>query len=331
MTATTDDEFALLAENAADAGLAWHGRPAVARVDRRLDDGRVMSSILWGDDPELVFLHGGGQNAHTWDTVVLAMGRSALAVDLPGHGRSDRPPEPPNGTFDPAQLAADVVPVVRELAPRARLVTGMSLGGLTAIVLASRTPELVPRLAVVDVMPGVSLTKASTQAGRQDRGPAPESYASQEEMVAEVVAGDPDRSESSMRRGVHHNSCQLPNGRWVWRGDRHRRDDEGYALAADGSRVVPGTPLEVPGTKELDRDAPLYPELWDDVSALTMPTLLVLGSRSGACDAQDCEELLRRQPTARVVTVDGAGHRVQGDRPIELAALLEELLTQTAG
>ena len=49
------------------------------------------SAIVWGDgDPEVVFLHGGGQNAHTWDSVVLALGRPALAIDLPGHGRSDR-------------------------------------------------------------------------------------------------------------------------------------------------------------------------------------------------------------------------------------------------
>ncbi len=36
----------------------------------------------------MVFLHGGGQNAHTWDTVILGLGVPALAIDLPGHGRS---------------------------------------------------------------------------------------------------------------------------------------------------------------------------------------------------------------------------------------------------
>ena len=38
-----------------------------------------MSALLWGiDSPEIVFVHGGAQNAHTWDTVALALGRSAV-------------------------------------------------------------------------------------------------------------------------------------------------------------------------------------------------------------------------------------------------------------
>jgi hypothetical protein len=39
-------------------------------------------------------------------------------------------------------------------------------------------------------------------------------------------------------------------------------------------------------------------------------------------DDQDVAELLRRQPTAQVVGVEGAGHSIQGDRPLELAGIL---------
>jgi pimeloyl-ACP methyl ester carboxylesterase len=35
---------------------------------------------------DLVLLHGGGLNAHTWDVFALAAKRPLLAVDLPGHG-----------------------------------------------------------------------------------------------------------------------------------------------------------------------------------------------------------------------------------------------------
>jgi pimeloyl-ACP methyl ester carboxylesterase len=38
-------------------------------------------------------------------------------------------------------------------------------------------------------------------------------------------------------------------------------------------------------------------------------------------------ELLRRQPDARVVVVEGAGHSIQGDRPVEVVALLQAELT----
>ncbi|MGD9796736.1 MAG: alpha/beta fold hydrolase [Acidimicrobiia bacterium] len=317
-------EFSMLADNVEDAGLPWRGAPRVERRDTSLADGRVVSSIVWGADPQLVFFHGGGQNAHTWDTVVLAMGLDALAVDLPGHGHSPRDPAAEAAIYDPVALADDVAGVVRSLAPNARLVTGMSLGGLVSIVLAARHPDLVERVAVVDVTPGVTLAKASTMGPAA--GPAPESWATLDEIVERTVGADPARVPRSLRRGVIHNTRQLPNGRWVWRHDRHRRDDEGYALGADGSRVEPGSPLELPGTANRDPDAFLYPELWDDVSAIAAPILLVLGSRSGVVDEADTAELLRRRPGARVVTVDDAGHRVQGDKPVELAAVLADFL-----
>jgi pimeloyl-ACP methyl ester carboxylesterase len=46
---------------------------------------------------------------------------------------------------------------------------------------------------------------------------------------------------------------------------------------------------------------------------------------------EDVAELLRRQPTAQVVGVEGAGHSIQGDRPRELAAILSNFLFPDAG
>ena len=88
-----------------------------------------------------MLIHGGAQNAHTWDTVALALGRPLLAPDLPGHGHSDSP-APGVGTA-PSANAADLAPVVERWAPDAALVVGMSLGGLTAIALAAARPDLV--------------------------------------------------------------------------------------------------------------------------------------------------------------------------------------------
>src|ERR1700728_634194 len=262
------DEFDMLADNATDAGLPWTEPPEVARRQVEMPGGRVVSAIVWGARPEVVFLHGGGQNAHTWDTVVLAMGTDALAVDLARHGHSDRAPGP-QVIYDPVALADDVVTVWGSLAPKARAVVGMSLGGLVAVVLASRHRELVSRVAVIDVMPGVTQAKAATMG--PPRGPAPESFATLEEIVERTVATDPARAPSSLRRGVIHNTKRLPNGRWVWRHDRLRRDAEGYALDDKGDRVDPGSPQEVPGVRDLDPDEPLYPALWDDVATIDAP------------------------------------------------------------
>ncbi|HLI38575.1 MAG TPA: hypothetical protein VKV80_14720 [Streptosporangiaceae bacterium] len=52
-----------------------------------MDRGRWLSALVWQDaDPQLVLLPSGSLNAHTWDTVVTALGRPLAVIDLPGHG-----------------------------------------------------------------------------------------------------------------------------------------------------------------------------------------------------------------------------------------------------
>src|ERR1700678_834123 len=88
------DEFGMFQENAAEYGLPYDGPPVVRRVSVEVAPGRALSALVWQDaEPELVLVHGGSQNAHTWDTVALALGRPLVAIDLPGHGHSDGPGE----------------------------------------------------------------------------------------------------------------------------------------------------------------------------------------------------------------------------------------------
>ena len=49
---------------------------------------------------------------------------------------------------------------------------------------------------------------------------------------------------------------------------------------------------------------------------------MVRGGVSPVVDDEDIAELQKRCAQAEVVVVDGAGHSVQGDRPVELANLL---------
>ena len=104
------DEFAYFRENAEEVGLEWSGPPVVERVEVSVSGSRVVSALRWGTDPiEVVLLHGTAQNAHTWDTVLLALGRPALAIDLPGHGHSGWRDD---FGYRPHQLADDVAVAV---------------------------------------------------------------------------------------------------------------------------------------------------------------------------------------------------------------------------
>jgi pimeloyl-ACP methyl ester carboxylesterase len=292
------DEFSYFHENAEEYGLPFAGPPTVRREFVDLGDGRRLSALVWGDDdPHLVFLHGGAQNAHTWDTVALALDRPMACVDLPGHGHSDGYRA---GAMDLRANAEDVAIAVRALATHAAAVIGMSLGGMTAIALAASHPELVRALVLVDVTPGATVEKASPIIAFVD---GPESFESFDDLLERTILFNPTRSVASLRRGILHNAVQQDDGSWVWRHARHR-------------------PVEY-----VSDVAGQFRGLWDAISDLEVPLMLARGMRDqSVVDDADEAELLRRCPRARVEHVAEAGHSLQGDTPLELAALIDDFV-----
>src|SRR2546423_3217937 len=137
-----------------------HLSAAVRRTELRQRDDDVLSVVVWGDaTPELVLLHGGGQNAHTWDGVALALGRPLVAIDLPGHGRSSHRVDRDYWPWRNADVVADAISRLTDQP----VVVGMSLGGLTAIRLAATRPDLLRALVIVDVTPSVHEVEMTTE------------------------------------------------------------------------------------------------------------------------------------------------------------------------
>ena len=137
----------------------------------------------------------------------------------------------------------------------------------------------------------------------------PQAFPDFEQLLARTMEHNPTRSESSLRRGILHNAHQLPDGSWQWRYDRtHGRLNE----SAQGKDFG-------------------FTELWDDVSRINQPTMLLYGEvRLGAVVwDDDLVEFRKRMPNARVEFVEGAGHSLQGDQPVELARLLNDFIATT--
>jgi pimeloyl-ACP methyl ester carboxylesterase len=307
------DEFGLFHENAEEFGLPYDGPPTVRRESVALPDGRKISALVWGtDDPEYVFLHGGAQNAHTWDTVAMAIDRPLVAIDLPGHGHSDGPNEATGGQIAPESLAGDVAVAIRKLAPNARGVIGMSLGGLTTIALTAIAPELVRSVVLVDVTPGVDGEKSKVIA---DFINGPESFPNFDELLARTIQYNPTRTESSLRRGILHNALQREDGSWVWRYARFRTPP---AEATEGANDAP---------TDSTANFPRFSVLWDTVAEIKVPVMLARGMREqSVVDDADEAKLLEILPDTRVEHVEEAGHSLQGDTPIEFAQLVVDFV-----
>jgi esterase len=279
-------------------------RDPVVRREIDVGESQRVSLLAWREgDPLAVLLHGRGQNAHTWTAVARTWSVPLIAVDHPGHGHSDWRDD---HDYGPVQAAKAIAVVVREFAPNAEIVVGMSLGGLTLIRLAETHPELVRRAVVVDSTPASrdgrpGLTREQQGAVALLGGPTV--FDTFEEMftaAAEVVT---NRPLESLRRGVERNSKQLDDGRWTWRYDPQRpagRDAQAESLA-----------------------------LWDDLEAVRAPMMLVRSGRSGRVKPEDVAEFRRRQPTVRVEVVEEAGHSIQSDQPEQLTALLAGFVSST--
>jgi pimeloyl-ACP methyl ester carboxylesterase len=287
------DEFSFFHENCEEWGLDVP-IPAVTRVSFEIANNRHLSGLQWGDThPEAVLVHGGAQNAHTFDTVAIALQVSLLALDLPGHGHSD---PSPYGLSAPHHHGKDISLVVERLGQRTPLV-GMSLGGLTSIVVASLVPEYVSHLVLIDITPGVTKSKAQHIT---DFVHGPKTFASLDELLERTIAFNPTRSVSSLRRGILHNALQRDDGSWVWRHQQH----------------APGTLTAEPVS-----------DLWDTLERLPMPITLIRGMSTGSVvDDDDVAELLRRRNDSVVHEVANAGHSIQGDAPIELARILRSII-----
>lgn len=103
-----------------------------------------------GHEVPVALVHGMGGDSRTWDGFAKRLarqGRSVIAVDLRGHGRSARAE-----SYQFSELAHDVIGLCDYLGIEQLDLVGHSLGGVTSSLVAQGRPKLVRRL-VLEEMP----------------------------------------------------------------------------------------------------------------------------------------------------------------------------------
>lgn len=105
-----------------------------------------------GSGHPVLLIHGVGARQDNWDGVATALSQNFTVVryDLRGHGDSSKVP----GPYSLDTFANDATALLDDLGITRAHVAGHSLGGMIAIMLASRYPQRVDRLAVLSAPAG---------------------------------------------------------------------------------------------------------------------------------------------------------------------------------
>ncbi len=245
---------------------------SIEEIETVVDGVRVVCLRVKGEGTPTVYCHGNPTHSGDW-LPFLARGGSAIAIDMPGWGRSDRP-DPARFDYSMYGLAAFLERCLDRLGVERHKLVVHDWGSL-ALIGAQRRPELVEKLAIINAVPllpgyrwhwiarlwrrrrlgellNATTTKRSLalllRQARGDRGAMPPEFVdliwdhwdagTQAATLALYRHADPERLATA---GVHLGRLTCPS-LVVW-GDRDPYLSTEFA--ADYAAVLPSSELEI--------------------------------------------------------------------------------------
>jgi 3-oxoadipate enol-lactonase len=242
----------------------------------------------------LVFLHGIGGAARAWRDQLNAFGDRYLAIawDMPGYGGSAPLPTVSISTL--ADALRDFLLLVGATRP---ILVGHSIGGMIVQQLLSKSPDIARAIVLAQTSPAFGKpdgdwqkTFIDARLGPLDRGETLASLAPS--LVKELVGDDPDIG--------------------------------GMALARDCMAAVPET------TYRATMLALMGFDLRHALKNITVPTLVLSGSKDNNAPAPMMAKMASYIPSAEYVEIEGAGHLVNLERAGAFNAALDQFLEASA-
>ncbi|MBU6397473.1 MAG: alpha/beta fold hydrolase [Rhodospirillales bacterium] len=251
----------------------------------------ILNTLEAGEGPPLVLLHGLFGAARSLG--ILSRGLSAsfrvLALDQRNHGESPR-----GGTMDYATMAADVAETLTQLGIHRARFCGHSMGGKTAMMLALTKPELVEKLAVMDIAPVTYRHDHSDLVAAMQAVP----------LSPELTRGEADKAMAATVKEAPLRAFLLNN------------------------LVLGEAPRWRLGLDEISANmANLF--RWDDppgAKPYAGPALFLCGADSNFVVPAAEPEILQRFPAARIERVEGASHWLHAEKPEQVIAALRNFL-----
>jgi pimeloyl-ACP methyl ester carboxylesterase len=239
--------------------------------------------------PAIAFLHGAGLD-HSWFGLQSRYfgyhGRNVLALDFPGHGRTEGPP-----LASIEALAEWLVRVLDAAGIAKASLVGHSMGSLTALECAARRPDRVERIALIGTAFPMKVSDAFLDAARRN----------------DHVAYDMET--------IWGHAPEVPLGRnpnpgmWMY-GDTLARLE----------RLAPGV-LHA-GLKACND----YAAGLESAARVKCPALFILGRRDMMTPPRAATALAAAVPGARSVTIGESGHSLMAEAPDAVLDALIEFL-----
>ncbi len=277
---------------------SWPGLSAYKSSQRLPEDDLEMFYYEAGrpTQPTLMMIHGLGDEADTWRHVItpLADHFHVIAPDLPGFGRSAKPRRP----LKPDFMMGSLTRLMDALKIEKAIFMGSSLGGILSQGLAVHHPDRVMGLVLVDG----SLLQAAPM---EDRGIKMMSVPLLGEFLYTRLRRDPQAAFDSLRI-VYHDLDGLPEAdrdflfqrvnRRVWSKGQRR----GYfSTLRNLLPWVNQQQAELPGK----------------LAQVDIPTLVIYGEHDAIYPASNADAIIKAQPRAEAVQIDGAAHLPQQEDP----------------
>lgn len=233
------------------------------------------------DARPVVFLHGTGDNARTWDLLApyLASQFRVIALDQRGHGKSGWAVPP---AYRCGDYMLDLAALIDSLGLEGIILLGHSMGALHASLYAALNPRRVSALIHVDIEPCPPDWNRKYLLGLYKN--LPDSYPSPEDYVSEISKNSPYARKEHLQ-DLAANSLEQREGRW------YRTYDREILARFD------------------------HYDLQGHLPAIRCPALVIRGAESRVFGRQAAERTAKAMPAAEMMEIPRATHPAHLDNP----------------
>ena len=255
----------------------------------------------WGNEgaPVMLLLHGLRGHSHAWNDVSARFcgDYRILALDQRGRGETDWAPR---GDYSTNAFVADIEEFCYTVGIEKFTLVGHSMGGRNSMAFAGRNPGMLEKLVIVDIGPDID--PAGSSRITRELVDVPQEFDSFDAQFDYMNKQNRFASEPVLRRRLKYASRELPNGKIGW-----RYDPEIRAQRRDGTGATP-------------------PDLWEPLSKITCPTLIVRGTETDTLSLDVANRMVDTLADGLLVHVENAAHMVFEDNPGDFNAALADFL-----